>query len=68
VSACQQPVAADGPPRGPPRNEALAIESAEIGASHRLPLADSIIYATALYCDAALWTLLRTSPQLGRAG
>jgi predicted nucleic acid-binding protein len=39
-----------------PLDDALAIEAAELGASHRLPLADSIIYATALHYDAALWT------------
>ena len=34
----------------------LAIEAAELGASHRLPLADSIIYASALSYEATLWT------------
>ena len=34
----------------------LAIEAAELGASHELPLADSIIYASALSYEATLWT------------
>ena len=34
----------------------LAVEAAEIGANHGLPLADSIIYASALMHDATLWT------------
>ncbi len=37
-------------------DHSLAIEAAELGASHRLPLADSIIYATALAHGATLWT------------
>ena len=37
-------------------DEGLAIEAAEIGASHGLPLADSIIYASAQSKDAILWT------------
>ncbi len=37
-------------------DEGLAIEAAEIGASYALPLADSIIYASALAHDATLWT------------
>jgi len=37
-------------------NENLAIEAAELGATHGLPLADSIIYATAAAFDATLWT------------
>ena len=37
-------------------DEGLAVEAAEIGASHALPLADSIIYASALSHDATLWT------------
>jgi len=36
--------------------EGLAIEAAEVGASYGLPLADSIIYASALAHDATLWT------------
>lgn len=37
-------------------DDSLAIEAAEIGASHTLPLADSIIYASAQSHDATLWT------------
>lgn len=37
-------------------DEGLAIEAAELGATHGLPLADSIIYATALVHEAELWT------------
>ena len=37
-------------------DEGIAIEAAEIGASHSLPLADSIIYASAQSHDATLWT------------
>jgi len=33
-------------------DSALALEAAR----HRLPLADSIIYAAALHCEATLWT------------
>lgn len=35
---------------------ALALRAARLGAVHRLPLADSIIYATAQACGATLWT------------
>ena len=37
-------------------DEGLAIEAAELGASLRLPLADSIIYASALSVGATVWT------------
>jgi predicted nucleic acid-binding protein len=37
-------------------DESLAVEAAECGLQFRLPLADSIIYATARKFDAALWT------------
>lgn len=37
-------------------NETIAIEAAELGATHGLPLADSIIYATAAAFEATLWT------------
>jgi toxin FitB len=37
-------------------DEGLAIEAAEIGASHALPLADCIIYASAQAHQAKLWT------------
>ena len=39
-----------------PLDSRLAIEAAEIGLDLRLPLADSIIYATARKFDAILWT------------
>jgi predicted nucleic acid-binding protein len=35
----------------------LAILSARVGIEHRLPLADSIVYATALAHDAVVWTM-----------
>ena len=34
----------------------LALTAARLGLQHRLPLADSIIYATTLASDATLWT------------
>ncbi len=37
-------------------DEALAIEAAELSATHALPLADSIIYASAVLHSATLWT------------
>lgn len=37
-------------------DESLAIEAAQFGLSYKLPLADSIIYATAQRFDALLWT------------
>lgn len=37
-------------------DEFIAIEAGELGAMHGLPLADSIIYATAARFDATLWT------------
>ena len=39
-----------------PLDSALAIDAAVYGLQHRLPLADSIIYATARKHDAELWT------------
>ena len=35
---------------------ALAIAAAVYGLKHKLPLADSIIYATAKRSDAVIWT------------
>ena len=35
---------------------ALALLAATLGARHKLPLADSIVYATAQQRDALLWT------------
>jgi len=37
-------------------DESLAIEAARCGLEFKLPLADSIIYATARRCDAVVWT------------
>ncbi len=34
----------------------LAIDAAHYGIKHKLPLADSIIYATAMKYDAIVWT------------
>ncbi len=35
---------------------ALAIDAAQYGVEYKLPLADSIIYATAKKIDALIWT------------
>ena len=35
---------------------ALAIDAAQYGIEYKLPLADSIIYATARKFDAVIWT------------
>lgn len=39
-----------------PLDGSLAIDAAQYGLEHRLPLADSIIYATAQKYDALIWT------------
>ena len=39
-----------------PLDAALAVTAARLGAQHRLPLADSLIYATARARNATLWT------------
>ncbi len=39
-----------------PVDAALAVSAARLGAQHKLPMADSLIYATARLRDAALWT------------
>ena len=39
-----------------PLDSALAMDAAIYGLAHKLPLADSIIYATARKYDATLWT------------
>lgn len=39
-----------------PLDSELAMEAARFGALHKLPLADSIIYATAYKHSAVLWT------------
>jgi predicted nucleic acid-binding protein len=36
--------------------EALAVGAARLSVQHRLPMADSIILATARACEAVLWT------------
>jgi len=35
----------------------LAVSAANVSIQHRLPMADSIMYATAMAYDATLWTL-----------
>lgn len=35
---------------------ALALAAASAGLRHKLPLADSVVYATALSCGATVWT------------
>lgn len=37
-------------------NSALALRAAALGIRHKLPLADSIIYATAQAANAVVWT------------
>lgn len=37
-------------------DEAIAVSAADLSIQHRLPLADSLIYAVALARDATLWT------------
>ena len=39
-----------------PLDETLALQSAKLGLEHKLPLADSVILATARAFDATLWT------------
>ena len=39
-----------------PLDSALAMDAATYGLAHKLPLADSVIYATARKYDATLWT------------
>ena len=39
-----------------PLDDALALEAARLSVAHRLPMADSIILATALAHRATLWT------------
>ncbi len=40
-----------------PMDAALAISAAQLGVFHKLPLADSIIYATAMRYEATVWTM-----------
>ena len=37
-------------------DEQIALDAAELAINHRLPLADSLIYATTLARNATLWT------------
>lgn len=37
-------------------DSAIALSAAQLGVAHKLPLADSIIYATAKQFDATIWT------------
>ena len=39
-----------------PLTSDLAVSATSLGLRHKLPLADSIVYATTLAHDAALWT------------
>ncbi|GHT44715.1 hypothetical protein FACS189454_02860 [Planctomycetales bacterium] len=39
-----------------PLDEALSIQAADISRQYKLPMADSIIYATAQQCQAVIWT------------
>jgi predicted nucleic acid-binding protein len=39
-----------------PLDDTLALSAAMLGAEHKLPLADSIVYATARQLDAIVWT------------
>jgi len=39
-----------------PLDSVLAVDAAQYGIDHKLPLADSIIYATARKYDALIWT------------
>lgn len=39
-----------------PLDDTLALTAAIVGAEHKLPLADSIVYATARQLDATVWT------------
>lgn len=40
-----------------PLDVPLALEAARLGYRHKLPLADSVIYATAQQAGATLWTM-----------
>ena len=39
-----------------PVDEVVALQAAKLGSEHRLPMADSLILATARAYDATLWT------------
>jgi predicted nucleic acid-binding protein len=38
-------------------DSAVALSAAQLGVAHKLPLADSVIYATAKQFDATIWTM-----------
>lgn len=40
-----------------PLDSAIALSAAQLGVVHKLPLADSIIYATARHYAATVWTM-----------
>lgn len=40
-----------------PLDSAIALSAAQLGLAHKLPLADSIIYATAKQYHATIWTM-----------
>lgn len=40
-----------------PLDSGLALSAAKVGVEHKLPLADSIIFATAQQFDATIWTM-----------
>ena len=40
-----------------PLDAGLALSAAQFGVAHKLPLADSVIYATAKQYQATLWTM-----------
>lgn len=40
-----------------PLDSGIALSAAQVGVAHTLPLADSIIYATAQQFSATLWTM-----------
>jgi toxin FitB len=40
-----------------PLDSAIALRAAQLGVAHKLPLADSIIYATARHHGATVWTM-----------
>lgn len=40
-----------------PLDSGLALSAAKVGLEHKLPLADSVIFATAQQFDATIWTM-----------
>ena len=40
-----------------PLDAHLALQAATLGVEHRLPLADSIVYATARWTESTVWTM-----------